>query len=113
MVPVWVPKVEWSILKARSLSGRTDQLGLIVKGAVIGRSLQIMKGYYKDLEATAMAIDEYGWFDTGDLSRINPITGDLMLTGRAKDTIVLSNGETIEPQPLEDAILSGCGGQFE
>jgi long-chain acyl-CoA synthetase len=32
-------------------------------------------------------------------------TGDLVLTGRAKDTIVLSNGENIEPQPLEDACL--------
>jgi long-chain acyl-CoA synthetase len=82
-------------------------------GVVIGRGPQIMKGYYKNSEATAMAIDEYGWFDTGDLGRINPATGDLILMGRAKDTIVLSNGENIEPQPLEDAILSGSGGLFE
>jgi long-chain acyl-CoA synthetase len=82
-------------------------------GVVIGRGPQIMKGYYKNPEATAMAIDEYGWFETGDLGRINPATGDLILTGRAKDTIVLSNGENIEPQPLEDAILSGSGGLFE
>ena len=33
------------------------------------------------------------------------MTGDLILTGRCKDTIVLSNGENIEPQPIEDAIL--------
>jgi long-chain acyl-CoA synthetase len=65
-----------------------------------------MKGYYKNPEATAKAIDKYGWFDTGDLGRINPATGDLILTGRAKDTIVLSNGENIEPQPIEDAIMS-------
>ena len=37
----------------------------------------------------------------GDLGRFNPITGDLIVTGRAKDTIVLSNGENVEPQPLE------------
>jgi long-chain acyl-CoA synthetase len=66
-----------------------------------------MKGYYKDPENTAKAIDKFGWFDTGDLGRINPATGDLILTGRAKDTIVLSNGENIEPQPLEDAIIGG------
>lgn len=66
-----------------------------------------MKGYYKNPEATAKAIDQYGWYDTGDLGRVNPATGDLILTGRAKDTIVLSNGENIEPQPLEDAILGG------
>lgn len=39
--------------------------------------------------------------DKGDLGRFNPITGDLIVTGRAKDTIVLSNGENVEPQPLE------------
>lgn len=74
-------------------------------GVVIGRGPQVMKGYYKNPEATAKAIDQYGWFDTGDLGRINPATGDLILTGRAKDTIVLSNGENIEPQPIEDAVL--------
>jgi long-chain acyl-CoA synthetase len=75
-------------------------------GVVLGRGPQIMKGYYKNPEATAKAIDKYGWFDTGDLGRINPLTGDLILTGRAKDTIVLSNGENIEPSPIEDAIMS-------
>lgn len=74
-------------------------------GVVIGRGPQVMKGYYKNPEATAKAIDRYGWFDTGDLGRINPATGDLILTGRVKDTIVLSNGENIEPIPIEDTIM--------
>lgn len=78
-------------------------------GVVIGRGPQVMKGYYKNPEATAKAIDKYGWFDTGDLGRINPATGDLILTGRAKDTIVLSNGENIEPIPIEDAIMGESG----
>lgn len=82
-------------------------------GVVIGRGPQIMKGYYKNPKATAEAIDEYGWFDSGDLGRINPATGDLILTGRVKDTIVLSNGENIEPTPLEDAILGGSNGLIE
>lgn len=75
-------------------------------GVVIGRGPQVMKGYYKNPKATAKAIDKNGWFDTGDLGRINPGTGHLILTGRAKDTIVLSNGENIEPSPIEDAIVS-------
>eukprot|EP00970_Alexandrium_tamarense_P003329 scaffold529_cov196-Alexandrium_tamarense.AAC.25 len=75
-------------------------------GVVLGRGPQVMKGYYKNPEATGKAVDKWGWFDTGDLGRINPATGDLILTGRAKDTIVLSNGENIEPQPIEDAIMS-------
>uniref|UniRef100_A0A7S4JM27 AMP-dependent synthetase/ligase domain-containing protein n=2 Tax=Odontella aurita TaxID=265563 RepID=A0A7S4JM27_9STRA len=75
-------------------------------GVVVGRGPQVMRGYYKNPEATGKAIDRYGWFDTGDLGRVNPATGDLILTGRCKDTIVLSNGENIEPAPIEDAILS-------
>jgi long-subunit acyl-CoA synthetase (AMP-forming) len=48
-------------------------------------------------------IGAYGWLDTVDLGRINPVTGNLIWTGRAKDTILLSNGENVEPHPLEDA----------
>jgi long-chain acyl-CoA synthetase len=75
-------------------------------GLILGRGPQVMRGYYKNAEATAKAIDAFSWFDTGDLGKINPVTGDLILTGRAKDTIVLSNGENIEPTPIEDAIMS-------
>ncbi|PSP10479.1 MAG: long-chain fatty acid--CoA ligase [Cyanobacteria bacterium SW_11_48_12] len=72
------------------------------KGLVMIRGSQVMQGYYKKPEATAKAIDAEGWFDTGDLGWLTP-TNDLVLTGRAKDTIVLSNGENIEPLPLENA----------
>ena len=75
-------------------------------GTVLARGPQVMRGYYKDEEATSKVIDQDGFFNTGDLGRINKATGDLILTGRAKDTIVLSNGENIEPQPLEDSIMS-------
>ncbi|MEG3439884.1 long-chain fatty acid--CoA ligase [Pannus brasiliensis CCIBt3594] len=74
------------------------------KGIVLIRGPQVMKGYYKKPEATAKAIDPEGWFDSGDIGWLTP-GGDLVLTGRAKDTIVLSNGENIEPQPIEDACL--------
>jgi long-chain acyl-CoA synthetase len=72
------------------------------KGLVLARGPQIMEGYYNNPEATAKAIDPDGWFDTGDLGWLTR-QSDLILTGRAKDTIVLSNGENIEPQPIEDA----------
>lgn len=74
------------------------------RGLVLLRGPQVMKGYYKNPEATAKAIDAEGWFDSGDLGWIAP-DHDLVLTGRAKDTIVLTNGENIEPQPIEDACL--------
>jgi long-chain acyl-CoA synthetase len=73
-------------------------------GLVLSRGPQIMKGYYKNPEATQKAIDEDGWFDTGDLGWLTD-KNELVLTGRAKDTIVLSNGENIEPQPIEEACL--------
>ena len=74
------------------------------RGLVMVRGPQIMQGYYQNPEATAKAIDSEGWFDTGDLGWLTP-QDDLILTGRAKDTIVLTNGENIEPQPIEDACL--------
>lgn len=74
------------------------------RGLVLIRGPQVMQGYYGKPEATAKAIDTEGWFDSGDLGWITK-QRDLVLTGRAKDTIVLSNGENIEPQPIEDACV--------
>lgn len=74
------------------------------QGLVMIRGPQVMQGYYKNLDATRKAINPEGWFDTGDLGWVSD-QDDLVITGRAKDTIVLTNGENIEPQPIEDACL--------
>lgn len=79
-----------------------ETLPVEAKGLVLIRGPQVMHGYYKKPESTAKAIDPEGWFDSGDLGWVTQ-HNDLVLTGRAKDTIVLSNGENIEPQPIEDA----------
>ncbi|XHX80714.1 MAG: AMP-dependent synthetase/ligase [Stenomitos frigidus ULC029] len=79
-------------------------LPLLKQGLVLIREPQVMQGYYKNPEATAKAIDADGWFNTGDLGWVTE-QGDLIITGRAKDTIVLTSGENIEPQPIEDACL--------
>ena len=60
-------------------------------------------GYYKDPEKTAETIKD-GWLKTGDLGRLT-VTGELQITGRAKDTIVLIGGENIEPVPIEEKLL--------
>ncbi|MFQ6538313.1 MULTISPECIES: AMP-binding protein [Aphanothece] len=75
------------------------------KGLVLARGPQVMAGYWGKPEATARVLDAEGWFDTGDLGRLLD-DGSLVLTGRAKDTIVLSSGENIEPGPLEDALVA-------
>ncbi|NEO34106.1 MAG: long-chain fatty acid--CoA ligase [Symploca sp. SIO3C6] len=79
-------------------------LPLKEQGLVMIRGPLVMQGYYKNPEATAKAIDSEGWFDSGDLGWLTP-NHNLILTGRAKDTIVLTNGENIEPQPIEDACV--------
>jgi long-chain acyl-CoA synthetase len=75
------------------------------RGLVLARGPQVMAGYHGKPEATAKVLDAQGWFDTGDLGRLMA-DGTLVLTGRAKDTIVLSSGENIEPGPLEDALAA-------
>jgi long-chain acyl-CoA synthetase len=84
-------------------SRRTLAIG--ERGLVLARGPQVMGGYFGKPEATARAIDGEGWFDTGDLGLLLA-DGSLVLTGRAKDTIVLSSGENIEPGPLEEALAA-------
>jgi long-chain acyl-CoA synthetase len=91
--------------ETRIVDPETQQdLPIGTKGLILLRGPQVMQGYYQDHEATAKAIDSEGWFNTGDLGMVTQ-HNDLIITGRAKDTIVLTNGENIEPQPIEDACL--------
>ncbi|VAH96932.1 probable acyl-activating enzyme 16, chloroplastic [Triticum dicoccoides] len=82
------------------------------KGIVKIKGLPVMKGYYKNPSATNKALDLEGWFNTGDIGWIAPhhatgpsrkCGGMLVLEGRAKDTIVLTTGENVEPAELEEA----------
>uniref|UniRef100_A0A0D3FRB4 4-coumarate--CoA ligase n=1 Tax=Oryza barthii TaxID=65489 RepID=A0A0D3FRB4_9ORYZ len=82
------------------------------KGVVKVRGPQVMKGYYKNPSATNKVLDQEGWFDTGDIGWIAPhcptgpsrkCGGMLVLEGRAKDTIVLTTGENVEPAEIEEA----------
>ncbi|MEI8377536.1 MAG: AMP-binding protein [bacterium] len=75
-----------------------------VRGVLCVKGPQVMQGYYKNPEATAATVSPDGWLTTGDLVHIAP-NGSIIITGRAKDTIVLSNGENIEPQGIEDICL--------
>jgi long-chain acyl-CoA synthetase len=94
------PLPETSLKIVHSETGQTLPNG--ETGIVLVKGTQVMQGYYNKPEATAKAIDAQGWFNTGDLGWLSQ-ENDLILTGRAKDTIVLSNGENIEPEPIENA----------
>ncbi|MFZ9229133.1 MAG: AMP-binding protein [Prochlorococcaceae cyanobacterium] len=84
---------------------RRTPLGVGERGLVLAKGPQVMAGYWGKPEATAKVLGADGWFDTGDLGCLLA-DGSLVLTGRAKDTIVLSSGENIEPGPLEEALVA-------
>ncbi|XP_011620348.2 long-chain-fatty-acid--[acyl-carrier-protein] ligase AEE15, chloroplastic isoform X1 [Amborella trichopoda] len=84
------------------------------KGIVKVRGPQVMKGYYKNPTSTREVLDDESWLNTGDIGWIAPRNstgrsrrcgGLLILEGRAKDTIVLTTGENVEPSVIEEAAL--------
>ncbi|MDH4469776.1 MAG: AMP-binding protein [Verrucomicrobiae bacterium] len=81
---------------------RTD-LGRGRSGEICARGPQIMKGYYKNPEATAGILSE-GWLRTGDIGMMT-FNDCLKIIGRCKETIVLRSGENVEPLPIESRLL--------
>jgi long-chain acyl-CoA synthetase len=75
------------------------------RGILHARGPQVMRGYLDDPAATAAVLSPDGWFNTGDLGHVTA-DGDVVITGRAKDTIVLLSGENVEPEPIENALTS-------
>ncbi len=72
-------------------------------GEILCRGHNVMMGYYKDKELTSQAIDEEGWFHTGDVGHIEDGTF-LMVTDRKKDIFKLSNGKFVAPQIIENKL---------
>ena len=76
----------------------------IVDGEIQVQSPSVMQGYYKDPENTKAALTEDGWLRTGDLGYLDD-DGFLYLTGRVKNLIILSNGENVAPEELENLFV--------
>jgi long-chain acyl-CoA synthetase len=68
-------------------------------GEILIRGPIVTEGYYKNPEATRSVIHD-GWFHSGDLGRLDD-NGNLFITGRQKEVIVLPNGKNIYPDELE------------
>lgn len=70
---------------------------------ILVRGPNVMKGYFQKEGATNQALDEYGWFHTGDLGFIDS-EGFLFIIGRSKEMICLSTGKNIWPEVVENAL---------
>ena len=71
---------------------------------LLTRGEYVMRGYWNLPEVTRRAIDEDGWFHTGDKARADA-DGRLYIVGRIKEIIVLGNGEKVPPADVEQALL--------
>lgn len=88
---------------------KVASVGKIVEGCQVRivdeeiqvKSPSVMMGYYKEPDKTAEAITEDGWLCTGDIGYLDE-EGFLYLTGRKKNLIILSNGENVAPEQLEN-----------
>ena len=74
-------------------------------GEVLVRGPNVFAGYWHAPEATARAVDDHGWYHTGDLGSFDT-AGRLRLTGRLCDRIVLSSGLNVYPEDVERELLS-------
>ncbi|AAU23669.1 AMP-binding protein [Bacillus sp. GM2] len=91
-----LPNVEVKITEP----GTNREVERGVQGELCTRGYHVMKGYYKNPEATAAVIDEDGFLHTGDLAVMDE-EGYCRITGRLKDMII-RGGENIYPREIEE-----------
>lgn len=91
-----IPNVEVKIIDPKT----GDEVPTEIPGELCTRGYHVMKGYYKNEEATNKVIDADGWLHTGDLA-IKGIDGNYRIVGRIKDMII-RGGENIYPKEIEE-----------
>jgi len=95
------PPVAQTALRIVSKDGRILSDG--EEGCIEVSGAQVTSGYYNNEDENKKSFTEDGFFKTGDLGRMT-LNGELVITGRSKDIIVLSSGENIDPTKIENAL---------
>jgi len=81
------------------------ELRIAEDGEVCMRGRHVFRGYYKDPEGTAAALDDEGWLHSGDIGDVDA-AGFLQITDRKKDLIITAGGENVAPQLVEGYLKS-------
>lgn len=76
-----------------------------IPGEILTKGPNVMLGYYKNEEATLLALDKDGWYHTGDLGLMDE-DGNVFIKGRSKNMLLGSNGQNIYPEEIEDKLNS-------
>ncbi len=92
---------EYEFTEVKVLNPETgEECPVGVEGEICCRGYNVMKGYYKNPEATTQVIDKNGFMHSGDLG-VKDENGNYRITGRIKDMII-RGGENISPKEVED-----------
>lgn len=92
------------IMEARILADETLSDAEGKQGEIMVRGLNVMKGYYKNPDATEAALEEDGWLHTGDMGFLGPDHRTIFIRGRYKTMILTANGQNIYPEEIESKL---------
>jgi long-chain acyl-CoA synthetase len=74
-----------------------------IPGEIVTKGTNLMLGYFKNTDATRQAIDEDGWYHTGDLATMSA-SGHIFIRGRIKNMLLGANGQNVYPEEIEDKL---------
>ena len=102
---------DWDVQRPQSCGRLVDRMEAYVDspdpanvpGVLWVRGDNVMKGYYKNPEATAAAFNKDGWMNTGDICQIDP-DGFIYIRGRNKNLILGPSGQNIYPEEIEEKL---------